>query len=223
MIRTSDARASAPPGMRDLVAVLARRVWLVLLVAIPVIAASTLYSYTRTPLYAASTNILVRPALVSLTVGSRSPELDAQTESNLATSTAVATLAGEAMGSTLTPQQLLKQVSANMVNGTQFLTISFSDADPETAQRGATAFADAYLEYRRVQAQAVIQQQRAGIDAQLQAVRLKQQEIAARLATLPPDALARQGLQSRREVLSRHPAVPAEPAPRAAERHVGSG
>lgn len=202
MIRTSDARASAPPGMRDLVAILARRVWLVLLVAIPVMAASTVYSYTRTPLYAASTNILVRPALVSLTVGSRSPELDAQTESNLATSTAVATLAGETMGSSLTPQQLLKHVSANMVNGTQFLTISFSDADPEMAQQGATAFANAYLEYGRVQAQAVIEQQRAGIDAQLQGVRVRQQEIAARLLELPPDALARQGLQSRREVLA---------------------
>ena len=64
---------------------------------------------------------MVRPALTSLTVGTRSPELDAQTESNLATSVAVATLAEELMGSPDTPQQLLKQVSANMVNGTQFL------------------------------------------------------------------------------------------------------
>ena len=84
---------------------------------------------------------MVRPPLTSLTVGSRSPELDAQTESNLATSTAVATLAGEALSSTLTPQQLLKHVTANMVNGTQFLTVSYTDTDPETAQRGATAFA----------------------------------------------------------------------------------
>ena len=74
---------------RDLAAILVRRKWLILLVALPVVAVSVLYSYSRTPQYTASVGILVRPALTSLTVGSRVPELDAQTESNLATSVAV--------------------------------------------------------------------------------------------------------------------------------------
>ena len=54
MIRTSESRTEAPPGVRDLLAVLARRKWLILLVALPVIAASILYSYSRTPVYSAS-------------------------------------------------------------------------------------------------------------------------------------------------------------------------
>ena len=47
----------------------------------------------------------------------------------------------------------------------------------------------------------MIAQQRAALDAQLDAVRVKQQVIADRLQTLPRDSLARPGLQSRREVL----------------------
>ena len=92
MMRTTESRTQTP-GVRDLVAILARRKWLILLVALPVIAVSILYSYSRTPAYSASTGILVRPALTSLTLGSRTPDLDAQTESSLATSVAVATLA----------------------------------------------------------------------------------------------------------------------------------
>ncbi|MBA3764980.1 MAG: polysaccharide biosynthesis tyrosine autokinase [Actinobacteria bacterium] len=188
--------------MRDLASILFRRKWLIVLVALPVVAASILYSYSRTPLYSATTGVLVRPALTSLTIASRTPELDGQTESNLATSIAVATLAGELMDSPKTPQQLLKQVSANMVNGTQFLTISFTDTDPLITQQGATAFGDAYLQYRQQQAQEVIQQQSDAINAQLGVVRLKLQAVTERLLGLPRESLLRQGLQSKRDVLS---------------------
>ena len=148
-MRTAEPHAGVRPGVSDLAAILFRRKWLILLVALPVVAVSVLYSYSRTPQYTASVGILVRPALTSLTVGSRVPELNAQTESNLATSVAVATVAGELMDSTETPQQLLKHVSGNMVNGTQFLTISFTDSDPALAQQGATSFGDAYLQYKQ--------------------------------------------------------------------------
>ena len=202
MIRTSESRTVASPGVRDLVAVLFRRKWLIMLVALPVIATSILYSYSQTPVYSASTGILVRPALTSLTIASRPAELDAQTESSLATSVAVATLAGELMGSPMAPQKLLDQVSANMVNGTQFLTLSFTDADPAVAQQGAEAFGGAYLQYRQQQAQAVIQQQTDAINGQLEVVGSKLRAVADRLRSLPRGAPARLGFQSKRDVLS---------------------
>ncbi len=201
MNRTMESR-EAPPGVKDLFAVLARRKWLILLVALPVIAASVLYTYSRTPTYSASVGILVRPALTSLTIASRSPELDGQTESNLATSVAVATLAGELMGSPESPQQLLKHVSANMVNGTQFLTIAFTGSDPATTQRGAEAFGEAYLSYRQEQAQGVIQQQTDAINEQLAEVGSKLRAVSEGLRRLSPDSPSRLGLQSRRDVLS---------------------
>ena len=201
-MRTAEPPAAVGPGVSDLAAILVRRKWLILLVALPVVAVSVLYSYSRTPRYTANVGILVRPALTSLTVGSRVPELDAQTESNLATSVAVATVAQDLMDSTDTPQQLLKQVSANMVNDTQFLEISFSDSDPALAQQGATAFGDAYLQYRRIQAQEILERQTDAINAQLADVRSKLGGVADRLRSLPRDSVARQALLSRREVLS---------------------
>ena len=202
MIRTAQSRGEAPPSMRDLLTVLARRKWLIAILALPVIAASVLYSYSRTPTYSASTGILVRPSLTSLTIASRAAELDGQTESNLATSIAVATLAGELMSSSMSPQQLLDKVSANMVNGTQFLTLSFTDTDPTTAQQGAEAFGASYLRYRQEQAQGVIQQQGDAINGQLEVVRARLREVSERLKEMPRDSSARLGLQSKRDVLS---------------------
>lgn len=202
MTRMTGSRSEARPDVSDLFALLARRKGLILLVALPVIAATILYSYSRTPVYSASTGLLVRPALMSLTASYRTPELDAQTESNLATSVTVATLAKELLGSPATPQQLLKQLSANMVNGTQFLTISFMDEDPATAQQGAEAFGEAYLRYRRAQAQDIIDQQSAAISGQLEVLRSRLRALSERLRELPPGDPARAGLQSRRDVLS---------------------
>lgn len=202
MIRTAESRSEASPSVRDLVALLARRNRLILLVALPVIAASILYSYSRTPVYSASAGVFVRPSLTSLTAAFRTIEPDAQTESSLATSFAVATLAKELMGSPATPQQLLKRLSANMVNGTQFLTISFTDADPATAQQGAEAFGEAYLRFRQAQAQEVIQQQTHSINVQLEVVRSRSQAISERLRELPRGSPARSGFQSRYDVLS---------------------
>lgn len=202
MIRTLESREAAAPGVKDLFAVLARRKGLILLVALPVVAASVLYSYSRTPTYSASVGILVRPALTSLTIASRSPELDGQTESSLATSFAVATLAGELMKSPESPQQLLKHVSANMVNGTQFLTLTFTDSDPVTTQLGAEAFGAAYLSYRQRQAEGVIQQQTDAINRQLADVGSKLRAVSEKLRGIPPDSPARLGLQSKRDVLS---------------------
>ena len=202
MIRTTESRSQAPPSMGDFVALLLRRKWLILLVALPVIGLSILYSYSRTPVYSASSGVFVRPALTSLTAAFRTTEPDAQTESSLATSVAVATLAKDLMGSSETPQQLLKRVSANMVSGTQFLTISFMDPDPATAQQGARAFSEAYLQFRRTQAETVIQGQTQSINAQLESVRSKAQAISERLRTLPRGSPARAGFQSRYDVLS---------------------
>lgn len=208
MMRRAEPRSEGTPSMGDLGAILARRKLLILAVALPFIALSALYSYTRTAVYATTTGILVTPVLTSLTAISRPPEIDGQTESNLATSVAVATEAKTLMGSTLTPQQLLQQVTANMVNGTQFLTISFSDPDPVTAQRGATAFADAYLGYRQTQALGVIEHQGDAIGVQLADARLAVRSVSERLEELPPGAPQRVGLETRREALSdRHLAL----------------
>lgn len=188
--------------MGDLVALLARRKWIILLVALPIVAASILYSYSRTPVYSASAGVFVRPALTSLTAAFRATEPDAQTESSLATSVAVATLAKDLMGSPETPQQLLGRLSANMVTGTQFLTISYMDEDPRIAQQGAKAFSEAYLQFREAQAQNVIEQQAQSINAQLEVVRSRAQAISERLRALPRGSPARSGFQSRYDVLS---------------------
>ena len=222
MMRTTESRSQAPPSMGDFAALLLRRKWLILLVALPVIALSILYSYTRTPVYSASSGVFVRPALTSLTAAFRTTAPDAQTESSLATSEAVATLAKDLMGSSETPQQLLKRVSANMVSGTQFLTISFMDPDPATAQQGARAFSEAYLQFRRTQARErhpgtdAVDQRSARVGAIEGAGDLRAaQDAAARLA-----GTGRLPVQVRRP--ERQPTVPRESAGDPVEHHDGS-
>lgn len=202
MTQRAEPPDDGSPDLRDLAAILFRRKWLILLVAAAVVSLSIAYSYSRSPVYSASAGILVRPALTSLTSTTRPAELDSQTETSLATSVAVAALARQGMDSSEAPRQLLKRVTANMVTGTQFLTVSFSDADPETAQRGAQAFGDAYLQYRRDQAAGVVEQQATTIESQLQAVRTKIRAISARLRAVPPRSPERTSLQTTRNLLS---------------------
>lgn len=194
MMPTQESRFDSTPGMRDLAAVFYRRRWLIAAVTIAMIGLSALYTYTRTPVYTSSVGILVRPPLTSLTSIARPPDIDSQTETNLATSAAVASLASELMASPETNDALLKDVTANMVTGTQFLTITFSAADAAAAMQGAQAFGDAYLQYRRERAGRVVQQQAEVLTVELQEVRARIRSISAQLRNLPPGSFQRASL-----------------------------
>lgn len=91
-------------------------------------------------------------------VGARTVDaLNLDTEAQLVSSQPVATLAGESIGSDLTPVALASRVTVSVPPNTTVLGISYSAASAEEAQAGATAFAEAYLALRREEAQTALQ------------------------------------------------------------------
>jgi polysaccharide biosynthesis transport protein len=200
--RREESRVESSLDFRGLTAILRHRKGLILGIAIPVILLTMLYSYHRGPVYTATATLYVRPALSPLTQITRPTDISAKTEMNVATSGAVATLARQSMRPTPRVDWLLRHVSANMTDGTQVLSISFSAHTPSRAQQGAEAFANSYLTYRQQQSQALVQ---GALDAdtnQLQAIGGQIQKLSAQLQTMPQGSSRRADVQSRLSLLT---------------------
>lgn len=146
----------APPegsiDLRDFLQAVARRKRLVLLAVVIVTALAALYSYTRTPSYSATAGVLVRPTLTNPLEPVRADDISMQTEVRIATSGDVADLAGQKLGGDESTASLLKHVDVTAPAETAFLVFTYADRDAQTAQRGAQAFAEAYLEFKEAEA-----------------------------------------------------------------------
>ncbi|HEU4527260.1 MAG TPA: polysaccharide biosynthesis tyrosine autokinase [Actinomycetota bacterium] len=147
-----DLPAEGSIELRDLGEAIVRRKRLVLIVVVAVTFLAALYSYTRTPSYTAMAKVLVRPTLTNPLEPVRIDEISLQTEMQIATSSNVAELAGQKMGTDDSTTTLLKHVRVTAPAETTILEFTYADPDPRTAQRGAQAFADAYLEFKETEA-----------------------------------------------------------------------
>lgn len=136
--------------LRDYVAILRRQRWLILAFAALGLVGALLRAVTSTPVYSATAEVLARPIDLSSTDGDGN--LNLETERELIVSTAVARLVRNRIGTSASPSELLERVSVEVPAETEVLQIVFSDPNPETAQRGAEAFAESYLDFRRRQA-----------------------------------------------------------------------
>lgn len=163
--------------LRDVLATIRRRKWSVLGVTLVVTALAAGYSFTRTPSYTSTAEVLVRPTLTSPVNTVSNKNLSLQTEARIVTSNSVATRASAALGR---PQadatQLLQHVSVTVPAETEVLQITYSDTDPARARRGAEAFANAYLDFKSGEADAAVrrytdglQTQTADVEGQIQA------------------------------------------------------
>jgi capsular exopolysaccharide synthesis family protein len=129
-----------------------RRQWPVLvLVTLLAVGVAAVWSFRQTPVYQATASVLVNPLRTSPSPpGARLDQLINMTnEKQLALSAAVAEEAGKSLRSSVTPDELLEHVSAEVPADSQILKIFYHDTAPLTAQRGANAFAQAYLDYRK--------------------------------------------------------------------------
>jgi polysaccharide biosynthesis transport protein len=155
--------------LRDYLVVIRRQ--LVILVAVTLLggAAAAAYSLRRTPIYESTTSVLVR----AITTNAFDPgqrvdqQLNMVNQRQIAQSQPVAALAARALGTTATPEQLLAHVSVDIPANSQVLRIHYRDPVPITAQRGADAFAKAYLDFRRRDAELQARASRAGLQSDL--------------------------------------------------------
>lgn len=147
-----DLPAEGSIELRDLGEAIYRRKRLVLIVVVAVTLLAALYSFTRTPSYTATAQVLVRPTLTNPLEPVRIDDISMQTEMRIATSSDVAELAREKMGTDETTTALLKHLKVTAPAETTILEFTYADPDPRTAQRGAQAFAEAYLEFKESEA-----------------------------------------------------------------------
>jgi capsular exopolysaccharide synthesis family protein len=156
--------------LREYLTPLTRQKRLIALVALLVLAAAAVYSFTRTPVYKATATVLLKPTGVNIAdLGALGSEklVNLETESQLVKSTTVATNAAAELGTGATPTEALKHVSVTVVPDSQTLEISYSDPDPTRAQQGAMAFARAYLDDRQAQAEDLVDSQRQALEGKI--------------------------------------------------------
>jgi capsular exopolysaccharide synthesis family protein len=136
--------------LRDYLVALRRQWPLLVLVTLLAVGVATVWSFRQTPVYQATASVLVNPLSTSPNPPAARPDqlINMTNEKQLALSAAVAEGAGKSLRSSATPDELLEQVSAEVPADSQILKISYLDTVPLTAQRGANAFAQAYLDYR---------------------------------------------------------------------------
>lgn len=138
--------------LREFLAMIARRKRLVLGVTVAFTMLVALYSYSRTPVYTSTAAILVRPILTNPLESIPLERLSLQTEIRIATSAAVGSMARDELGTQVSLKALTADLSVSAPQDTQVLEFSYWHTDPREAQRGAQAFAEAYLAFKSEQA-----------------------------------------------------------------------
>jgi len=142
--------------LRDYLAVLRRRRWIVIQTVLVVFAVALAVTFVQTPRYEASVQLVVEPnvgagtdsVLNQLVFGQR--ELETQKE--LVTSELVAEKVIRRLDLDRRPDQLVEQVSVDLLRDTQILTIRATSTDAEEAAAIAQQFAVSYLDFRQEQA-----------------------------------------------------------------------
>lgn len=164
-----------------------------------------LFTNLTGPEYESKASVLVKPVgMAALNPSARPDQLvNLPTERQLIRSTATVNLAAEKMGSPdASPSSMLSHLTITIPEGTQILEISFSAKDPETAQAGAQAFADAYLEQRRAQAEVEVQERAEHLASEIENVSRELDEANARFVASEEGSLERTLAQADIELLT---------------------
>jgi polysaccharide biosynthesis transport protein len=132
-------------------------------------------SLGQTPVYEATASVLVRPlGATSIQTGLRPDQLVSMAEEKrIMQSDAVAAIAGRKLQVRATPSQLLEHLSVDVPADSQILRVHFRYVVPETAQRGANAFAEAFLAFRKEDVRRRVTNSRSSLQRQIAALAAK--------------------------------------------------
>jgi polysaccharide biosynthesis transport protein len=184
---------------RDYLAVFKRQFAVILAITLLGAAAAAAYTFRRTAVYESTASVLVRAITTNaFDPGSRvDQQLNMFNQRQLAQSEPVAQVAGRSLQTSATPAQLLEHVAVDVPANSQILRVHYRDTVPLTAQRGAEAFAKAYLAFR--EADARTQAKASQTSLQKDVARLQKQATEAEKAISNPDASSndRQAAQAR--------------------------
>ncbi len=119
------------------------------------------------------------------------------TEAQLVRSSVVETKAQALLRTSLSPQDLGEAVKVTVPANTSVLNIAFTADNPEGAQQGAHAFAEAYLAARGDTAKADITARVKALQATVATLTTQQKQLAGQVAALPADSPDRAAAQAK--------------------------
>ena len=179
--------ASTRAGMelRDYIAVLRRRKWLIFLAALLASGTALGLSFLQSPVYQASVRLLLEPTRTVFESSGSEGTVDVQTEIERLQSVPVQEAVREKVGSA-------PPVSGIQVGTTRVMRLTTEAATPERAAEFANAYADAYINYRVTQAVDQLEKAAVPVQAKLDALEKEilplQEAIAAAPSGAPREA-----------------------------------
>ncbi len=166
------------------------------------------YLHVASKSYTSTAGVLVTPTGVdtsssSSVVGGRTKtDVNLDTESQLVQSSVVANGARTILHSTTPADQLAGNVAVTVPPNSSVLSIGYTDHNPQAAQSGALAFAQAYLANRTSTAKASVASQVASLKAQIKGLDTQLQQVTGRIATEPTNSPDRALAQAQQNTIS---------------------
>jgi capsular polysaccharide biosynthesis protein len=123
-------------SLKEMLRILRRWVWVIALVVVIAMGVAVGASTTQTTLYEASITVLVgqEGGITRNPTDSLGLQQLTLTMAEAATSLPIAEAVVRQLGLQMTPEALLRRLSAEQVAGTQFVEVSYQDTDPKRAQ-----------------------------------------------------------------------------------------
>ncbi|MGZ8567265.1 MAG: Wzz/FepE/Etk N-terminal domain-containing protein, partial [Actinomycetota bacterium] len=180
--------------LQNALEILWRYKWSILAITLLTVAVALFVSDRQTPIYESKASVLVTPIDLGSELGPEDPNL--ATEAELIDSVVVAAIVSEDLGISGNPQDLLSDLSIDQPTDTEILEITYRDADPATARRLATGFAQAYLEYRRTTAAQEVAKSAQSLELVLEALTERLSTVRRELARLPDEDPQRGSLEA---------------------------
>jgi capsular polysaccharide biosynthesis protein/Mrp family chromosome partitioning ATPase len=134
---------TSPRPRRGLVRVVRNQRWWIVALVVVAVTLATLYTYSRTPTYRSSADVLVQPRVFAAGTVPQAPDMGS--EKAAAGSATVLTIAARTLG--VSVSTLSGGLSISVPLNTRVLRIAYSAGTARTAKDRAQAVADAYVAY----------------------------------------------------------------------------
>ncbi len=153
----------AAHDLSDYVRVVRRRWKLIVAVAMACVVLAVLYSLVASDTYAASAKVQIPASANPGNGGQNQTAADVATEVAVMKSQAVANRVALTLNTKQSPDELLSRVTVQSPPDARVLIVQYSSASARDAQKGAQAFADAYLAEKKSKVDAQVQDQVSGL------------------------------------------------------------
>jgi len=202
-----DAPSGGPASYEfaDYAALVRRRGWVIALGLALGLSLAMLYLQVAPKEYTSTASVLVTPTGAEQAIqnqnGRTEDVINLDTEAQLVRSAVIATAAQKLLSSRLSPAELIERVEATVPPNTSVLDITYTASTPGEAQRGARAFAQAYLDSRTAAAVQATNRRVAALQKQIAQANASLKRLAGQIAALPENSPDRFTAQAQQRVV----------------------